>query len=74
MNPVINASVDHEKGIPKMGIKDRSSKRRKRIVANRTSSFQDAEKWDFGNSPSSFDTNKKICFSVNFIRLLALKS
>jgi len=46
MNPVINASVDHEKGIPKMGIKDRSSKRRKRIVANRTSSFQAAEKWD----------------------------
>lgn len=29
-----------------MGIRDRSSKRRKRIVANRTSSFQDAEKWD----------------------------
>jgi len=29
-----------------MGIKDRSSKRRKQIVAHRASSFQDAEKWD----------------------------
>ena len=29
-----------------MGIRDRSSKRRKRIVAHCASSFQDAEKWD----------------------------
>lgn len=29
-----------------MGIKNRSSKRRKQIVAHRASSFQDAEKWD----------------------------
>lgn len=29
-----------------MGIRDRSSKRRKQILAHRASSFQDAEKWD----------------------------
>ena len=29
-----------------MGIRERSAKRRKRIVAHRAPSFEDAEKWD----------------------------
>jgi hypothetical protein len=29
-----------------MGIRERSAKRRKRIVAHRALSFEDAEKWD----------------------------
>ncbi len=29
-----------------MGIRERSAKRRRRIVAHRASSFEDAEKWD----------------------------
>lgn len=41
-----NCKSEPQKGIPEMGIRDRSLKRRKRIVAHRTSSFQDAEKWD----------------------------
>jgi hypothetical protein len=41
-----NCKSGPQKGIPEMGIRERSSKRRKRIVAHRASSFQDAEKWD----------------------------
>lgn len=29
-----------------MGLKKRAAERRKRIVANRTKSFEDAERWD----------------------------
>ncbi len=29
-----------------MGIRERSAKRRRRIVAHRAASFEDAEKWD----------------------------
>lgn len=41
-----NCNSGSQKGIPEMGIRDRSSKRRKQIVAHRASGFQDAEKWD----------------------------
>jgi len=38
--------TSHREGEPRMGIRERSAKRRRRIVAHRAPNFEDAEKWD----------------------------